>query len=264
MNLQLRTTILFVMLALTALAANATVQRTTSEESYSPLIVLSVAPPAQTTAYAVEETLLGNALPTQINQNGTYDAATGKIKWGPFLDEQSRTFSYRVSGPAGSLELNGRASYNGTIEAFANDTLTLPDPNTTFYGYQYQNQSPRDFIQFPLDASSSKNGGGASEFSRYAFGVDSSNLVIEYSSQTATLRAYISSQAVDTSYTLEASTNLSEWEPISDRLPGVTLTNRSTSSILGVDELIYSAFPLDKQNPLLIRLRATWLATPIE
>lgn len=269
MNFQPHASIALALLALTAPFANAAVQRSSSEEAYSPLIVLSVTPPALTTAYAVEESLSDTALPTQINENGSYDAATGKIKWGPFFDDQSRTLSYRLSGPAGAVALSGKASYNGSPEPFANSSVTLPDPNTSFYGYQYQKLSTRDFTQFPLGTDIDTDNDGISEFTRYAFGIDYGNLVIETDPpapgpQTATLRAYISNQSADTSYTLEASTDLSDWEPIATRLPGLTLTSRTPSSVSGTDELLYSAVPLDKDSPLIIRLRAIWLAAPID
>ncbi len=51
-----------------------------------------------------------------INESGTFDAGTGKVKWGPFFDTTKRTLTYLAKPPAatsGSRTFTGVASFDG-------------------------------------------------------------------------------------------------------------------------------------------------------
>jgi hypothetical protein len=53
-----------------------------------------------------------------VSHDGTFDAETGTIRWGIFLDGNSRTFSYTVTPPAAVAEigrLRGIVSFDGSV-----------------------------------------------------------------------------------------------------------------------------------------------------
>lgn len=88
---------------------------------YSPgvpfAVTLRAEPPAGAHAYAVEDRPPQGWTVSNISDNGVFDAATGKVKFGPFTDSQARTLSYRVTPPAnatGRHQFIGASSLNGT------------------------------------------------------------------------------------------------------------------------------------------------------
>jgi hypothetical protein len=85
-------------------------------------ILLTTAPTADITSYAVQEQLPLLLTPTNISANGVWDPQTGIIRWGPFQDGLPRILTNQVTGPAGSYTLQGTASFNGQSVAIAGDT----------------------------------------------------------------------------------------------------------------------------------------------
>ena len=79
----------------------------------SPLVQISVQPGATVKCYSVSEVVPAGLSPSQISAAGVFSAATRTIRWGPFLDAQARTVSYRLSGSDGSYELSGAGSFDG-------------------------------------------------------------------------------------------------------------------------------------------------------
>ena len=63
---------------------------------------IEVKPGANVAVYAVEDTLPSGWTVGAINEGGLFDAATRKVKWGPFLDNQARTLTYEATPPAGT------------------------------------------------------------------------------------------------------------------------------------------------------------------
>ena len=67
--------------------------------------------------YAVEEDLPRGWTATEVNEGGTFDPASSKVKWGPFFDSSARELIYQLK-PAleseGIQALAGRGSFNGT------------------------------------------------------------------------------------------------------------------------------------------------------
>ena len=67
--------------------------------------------------YFLEETVPPGSSPDGIGQNGLFDSQSGKIKWGPFVDDLPRTLTYRLTTPAGAgpaLGLAGVAYFDGS------------------------------------------------------------------------------------------------------------------------------------------------------
>ena len=60
-------------------------------------VTLELAPSPLTKACAVEEVIPSSVAVANITGNGEWDAASRKIKWGPFLDATSHTVSYQAS-----------------------------------------------------------------------------------------------------------------------------------------------------------------------
>ncbi|KAB2660263.1 MAG: hypothetical protein DVB31_14420 [Verrucomicrobia bacterium] len=79
-------------------------------------VTLGVTPSDQTKAYAAVETPPTGWTVRNISHEGRWDDANHKIKWGPFFDQSSRTFTYEtVPGPAasGPADFAGRGSFDG-------------------------------------------------------------------------------------------------------------------------------------------------------
>ena len=80
-------------------------------------VQLDAIPPAGSSVYAVEEQLPTGLAATNITGEGTWDAQTGKVKFGPFFDEVSSTFGYELLPPPGFMgmvTLFGAASADGS------------------------------------------------------------------------------------------------------------------------------------------------------
>lgn len=83
-------------------------------------VTLDVKPDAATASYAVEDRPPQGWRVTGIDHNGVWDKTSGSVKWGPFLDNQPRSLSYRVKPLARAREagtFGGKASFDGTSVA---------------------------------------------------------------------------------------------------------------------------------------------------
>ncbi len=101
-------------------------------------IVITVAPPAGTSAYGVEEALPFGVYPSSISHEGVFDRHTSKVKWGPFPDDQVRELTLEIRGTEGALNLAGSVSYDatGSIAIAGISEATLPGLDTYFEGWQ--------------------------------------------------------------------------------------------------------------------------------
>jgi hypothetical protein len=87
-------------------------------------VKIGVAPPAGTFAHAVEDQPPPGWVASGISDGGAFDAVSGRVKWGPFLDGSSRTLTYEAVPPAGSTGIGswtGLASFDGANEAIGGD-----------------------------------------------------------------------------------------------------------------------------------------------
>ncbi len=90
------------------------------------IVALEATPPRGTRAYAVEDLPPKGWPVSQISHDGAFDALTGKIKFGPFTDDQARKLTYQVSPPAdaaGRYEFGGSSSANGQAFPIAGDRI---------------------------------------------------------------------------------------------------------------------------------------------
>ena len=68
------------------------------------------------TVYAVEDTVPQGWTVSEISDEGIFDAGSRRVKWGPFIDQQSRGLSYTALSPAsahGLFSITGIASFDG-------------------------------------------------------------------------------------------------------------------------------------------------------
>ena len=80
-------------------------------------IQLTVRPGAQTQVHAMEENVPPGFVPSSMTDGGSFDAGSGKIKWGPFFDAQARDISYALTSPAGfagEISFIGLGSFDGS------------------------------------------------------------------------------------------------------------------------------------------------------
>ena len=79
-------------------------------------VALLVEPPHHGAAHAVEDQPPTGWEVSQISHDGVFDAAHGKVKWGPFTDQRPRTLTYLVTPPSaatGPHEFQGNGSLDG-------------------------------------------------------------------------------------------------------------------------------------------------------
>jgi hypothetical protein len=83
-------------------------------------IAVAVAPEAVVNAYAVEDRVPVGWTVSGIDEGGEWDAAQGKVKWGPFLDAAPRRLAYQVMPPPtarGTARFGGVSSCDGVSAA---------------------------------------------------------------------------------------------------------------------------------------------------
>ncbi|MGA2855184.1 MAG: chitobiase/beta-hexosaminidase C-terminal domain-containing protein, partial [Verrucomicrobiota bacterium] len=81
--------------------------------TYQPTVSLTATPHGAVNCYAVVETIPFGLTPYNLTGDGVWDPIAGAIRWGPYLDNQPRVFSFNVSGASGIYLLSGQVSVNG-------------------------------------------------------------------------------------------------------------------------------------------------------
>ncbi|MBI5384240.1 MAG: cadherin-like domain-containing protein [Verrucomicrobia bacterium] len=84
------------------------------------------------TVYALEEQIPSGLSVSNITGGGAFDAGQRKLKWGPFFDNQSRQFSYRLCAPTatgGLFPLGGVGSFDGQPVLIAGPSELTVLPN---------------------------------------------------------------------------------------------------------------------------------------
>lgn len=97
-------------------------------------VTLVVAPASSVFAYAVEEAPPAGWAVSNVTQAGAFDAASGKVKWGPFFDVSSRTLTYVVTpsaGATGMVQFAGVASFDGADAVITGQRQTVLNTTTS-------------------------------------------------------------------------------------------------------------------------------------
>lgn len=110
-----------------------------------PLAVqLQIVPDSNTAAYAVEDLPPEGWIvdPDSISDGGSIDPMNGKVKFGPFFDNQPRTLTYDVTAP---LSASGEAVFTGVV---AVDGLSRPLEGdvSTFFDIRHPADGGSEFI----------------------------------------------------------------------------------------------------------------------
>lgn len=87
-------------------------------------ITVRILPAPEGVMSAVEEQVAGT--PSAISEGGKYDSATKTIRWGPFLDRQPHTVSYRLAGADARQTERGAVSFDGASIAVATSPQASP------------------------------------------------------------------------------------------------------------------------------------------
>jgi hypothetical protein len=85
----------------------------TENATIQPIVSLTATPQGAVNCYAVVETIPFGLTPSGLSGDGIWDPIAGAIRWGPYLDNQPRGFSFSVSGASGTYLLSGQVSVNG-------------------------------------------------------------------------------------------------------------------------------------------------------
>jgi len=83
-------------------------------------VTVTITPCSNTLNYAVEDVPPVGWTASGIDNGGSWDSATHKVKWGPFLDNTARTLTYQVTplaGQTGVVQFAGTASFDGVGQA---------------------------------------------------------------------------------------------------------------------------------------------------
>jgi hypothetical protein len=94
-------------------------------------VELRAEPPAGARAYAVEDHPPTGWTVSEISNDGVFDPATGKVKFGPFTEITARTLTYRVTPPGsatGRKEFAGVGSVDGVNYPIGGDRLIEQGP----------------------------------------------------------------------------------------------------------------------------------------
>ncbi len=97
--------------------------RSVGGTSTSPTVTIHADPQGTASAWAVEEGVPSAVSPSDISENGTYDAVNGKVKWGLFLDAAPRNLSYTVTAPDGNHAVVGTGSFDGSDSGVAGESV---------------------------------------------------------------------------------------------------------------------------------------------
>lgn len=92
-------------------------------------VTVAVDPATGVANYAVEDSHPAGWSVSNISHGGTLDAASGKVKWGPFFDDGTRTLTFVVTPPAaatGAGTFAGVASFDGTSVPIAGTSVVQP------------------------------------------------------------------------------------------------------------------------------------------
>jgi uncharacterized delta-60 repeat protein len=105
-------------------------------------VELAAEPKTNTSAYAVEDQPPAGWLVKDISHGGIFDLATGKVKFGPFFDRQSRSLSYAVTPPAG---VEGVFLVSGVASADGVNTPVVGDDRLVISGAHPADTTPVDW-----------------------------------------------------------------------------------------------------------------------
>jgi len=104
-------------------------QSVSGSGSFLPTVSLTATPQGTGTCYAVVEPIPSGLTPSGMSADAIWDSTAGVIRWGPYLDNQSRLLSFNVSGQSGTYPLSGQVSVNGYSVGASGDSSVQINAN---------------------------------------------------------------------------------------------------------------------------------------
>ena len=104
----------------------------TNNWTLSPSITVRLTPEPQVHCYLFEVMLPPGITATNISLDGLANTNTQAIKWGPYLDNAPRSFTYTLKGPQGTVPVQFVISFDGvsqTISGNQSVAMGLPPPS---------------------------------------------------------------------------------------------------------------------------------------
>jgi hypothetical protein len=98
--------------------------------SFLPTISLTATPQGSNYCYAMVEPIPYGITASGLSGDGIWDPILNEIRWGPYMDNQPRVFSFNVGGASGIYTLSGQASFNG----YSTNITTLVQVNAQYIG----------------------------------------------------------------------------------------------------------------------------------
>lgn len=90
-----------------------------------PTVTLAASPQGSVSCYAVVEAIPFGLTPFGLSGDGVWDPIASLIRWGPYLDNQTRLFSFSVRGASGAYPLSGLVSVNGYSQSAGATNVTV-------------------------------------------------------------------------------------------------------------------------------------------
>jgi hypothetical protein len=98
------------------------------------VLTVEVSPASGAAGYALEIICPQNGEVSEINDGGVWNAAEGKVRWGPFLDDAPRELEFRMIPTSFSdalLRFSGVVSVDGQSEPIEGDLVVRPGTRLT-------------------------------------------------------------------------------------------------------------------------------------
>jgi hypothetical protein len=93
-----------------------------------PTVTLTATPHGSVSCYTFTETLVPCLTLINVTGDGLWNPSNNTISWGPFLDNQPRTLTYQLSGPAVTFQPAGQGSFDGYSAAGTGATAVVINP----------------------------------------------------------------------------------------------------------------------------------------
>lgn len=91
-------------------------------------VTITTTPVSGIFAQTVSDQPPGGWTVTSIDNNGSFDSVTGRVKWGPFFDDTARTLSYQITPPSGT---SGTFNFTGNYSVDGHDIPITGQRQTT-------------------------------------------------------------------------------------------------------------------------------------
>ncbi len=101
----------------------------TTNVAWAPVMNIAFTPGTGSVCQAFEETVPGNLVISNVSGDGVW--SNGIVRWGPYLNTNSQTFSYQATGAAGSYTVSGRWSRDGAGVDMGSTNLVVADAGSS-------------------------------------------------------------------------------------------------------------------------------------